>query len=140
MKAVAHMKSVIFFMVSRYLNNTTKYCVLYVWSHVQISIYTPPRIKLDFKSYILAYNIRIWFLFFWIISEAICPRQSATRSLTRLLNMTDNRIGVTPATCPRWDVTEDAKALYITRNMSGLPNKDFVAPTSRACMINYITI
>ncbi|GKB44834.1 hypothetical protein Tco_0889776 [Tanacetum coccineum] len=63
-----------------------------------------------------------------IYNEANCPRLSATRNLARLLNLMDNRIGVTPAACPRWDVMEDAEALYIIRDMSGLPNKDFVEP------------
>ena len=37
-------------------------------------------------------------------SEASCPRLCATRKLARLLNLMDNRIGVTAAACPRWDV------------------------------------
>ncbi|PWA85574.1 argonaute family protein [Artemisia annua] len=60
------------------------------------------------------------------VKSASCPRLSATRNLARLLNLMDNRIGVTAAACPRWDVMEDTKAVYIIRDMSGLPNKDYL--------------
>ncbi|GKA84666.1 hypothetical protein Tco_0806261 [Tanacetum coccineum] len=50
----------------------------------------------------------------------------------------DNRIGVATTTLPRWDVMEDTKALYIIRDMSGLPNKDFVGVPSRMCFLHRI--
>ncbi|GKA48264.1 hypothetical protein Tco_0741222 [Tanacetum coccineum] len=71
-------------------------------------------------------------IFFNDNSEASCPRLSATRNLARLLNFMDNCIGVTTAACPRWDVIEDTKALYIIRDMCGLPNKDYADTSSLA--------
>lgn len=73
-----------------------------------------------------------------MILEANCPRLCDTSNLARLLNLMDNRIGVTPAPCPRWDVMEDTKALYIIRDMSGLPNKDFVELQGSICTIKLI--
>ncbi|GJY44390.1 reverse transcriptase [Tanacetum coccineum] len=69
-------------------------------------------------------------IFFNDNSEGSCLRLSANRNLPRLLNLMDNRIGVTGAACPRWDVIEDTKDLYIIRDMSGLPNKDCVDTSS----------
>lgn len=46
--------------------------------------------------------------------------------MARILNLMDDSVGVIAAAsgCPRWDVMQDAKALYIVRDMTGLPGKD----------------
>nr|XP_043611844.1 uncharacterized protein LOC122583514 [Erigeron canadensis] len=56
-----------------------------------------------------------------IYKEAYCSQLSATRNLARLLNKLDERFHVRPA-CEslRWDVMEDAKALYLVRDMSDI--------------------
>lgn len=68
-----------------------------------------------------------------MISEAFSPRISATRNLARILNRMDDYEGVTAAAsgCPRWNVTQDLKALYLVRDMSGLPRKDEIFEEER---------
>nr|XP_043612313.1 uncharacterized protein LOC122584013 [Erigeron canadensis] len=54
-----------------------------------------------------------------IYKRPFCSRLSATRNLARLLNQLDAEIHAYPACeCLRWDVMEDAKALYLIRDMS----------------------
>lgn len=66
--------------------------------------------------------------FFYDFIGSFCPRLSATRNLTRLLNVMDkqNHVKSSPSGCPRWDVIQDAKAVYLLRDMSGLPKNNNV--------------
>lgn len=78
---------------------------------------------------------------FYSIVDAFVPRPSSTKDLARTLNDLDHRIGVKSGPYPRWDVMEDAKALYLRRDMSGLGKKDvkeYVGfPSGENCFFDY---
>ena len=61
-----------------------------------------------------------------MISEALCPRLTATRNLTRVLNLMDHTEGYASyPPGPKWDVTEDDKAIYLVHHMYICPYSPF---------------